>query len=108
MQEQLVCDDCGTLNPRHATTCSLCGASLEEEHERAKLGDPRIIAACASILTVGWLGMSWFLLGMAYATAGPSSTYQLDSAAVMIAAVIFFGIFVCALWGAAWRAWRAN
>ena len=108
MQDQLVCDDCGSLNPRHATVCSLCGASLEEEHERAKLGDPRIIAACASILTVAWAGIAWFLLGMAYYAGGPESlTYDIDQAAVMIAVVIGLGVFVLALWGAAWKAWRA-
>lgn len=32
----LVCDDCGTLNPKGARECELCGASLEEEREEAE------------------------------------------------------------------------
>ncbi len=108
MDDKLVCDDCGTLNDPHVKACSLCSASLEEERERKALGDPRIIAACAAVLTVAWIGVSVFLLGMGHISDVTSQYGYSDVSIVMFGTVVFLGVFVFALWGAAWRAWKAQ
>lgn len=60
--EELECDDCGSLNPAHAKSCSLCGASLSEELERAKAG-PTWLFACATLgVTALCVGTPGFLL----------------------------------------------
>jgi predicted nucleic acid-binding Zn ribbon protein len=63
---ELECDDCGTINPEGATACELCGESLIEEQERAKLGNPMILFVVAVCATGALFVMPGVLLAAFY------------------------------------------
>ncbi|MGM0557430.1 MAG: zinc finger Ran-binding domain-containing protein [Myxococcota bacterium] len=63
---RLTCDDCGTLNSPHRSTCELCGASLsEEKREQSNASNPLLAPfawgfAAAALFGFFFLSSAWF------------------------------------------------
>lgn len=105
MSDRLVCDDCGSLNVVSAKRCELCGASLEEEAERRRSGDARVLVPVAIIATLGWVALAGATLAWSDVFGYQDSYHaRIDAVGVMWFGVALVGAVVLALWRAAYHA----
>jgi hypothetical protein len=82
---RLTCDDCGTLNGAHRSTCELCGASLsDEKREQSSSSNPLLAPFAWGFAALVLFG--FFFLSSAWMTAKFESTGHRN-----VTGVEFFG-----------------